>query len=248
MNPADQTRIRLDHEIEHHRQIAPRAEVIWNWASPSGRRRAARRAAFFIAALEAAPGQRALELGCGSGVFLERAVATRASVVAFDLSADLIARARAKVAGRGRASFCCGNAERLPFPDRTFDVVFGSSILHHLDLPAAFAELFRVLRPGGRLVFAEPNLLNPQIALSFCVLPRRRSGLSPDEMAFTRFTCRASLARAGFAEIESEPYDFLHPIVPAALVGCVEALSLRLERIPLLREIAGSQLIRARRP
>jgi SAM-dependent methyltransferase len=248
MSPADDASTRLDREIEHHRQIAPEAEAVWNWDSPSGRRRAARRAAFFTAALETIPGRRALELGCGSGVFLERAVATRAAIIALDLSTDLIEQARAKIAGQGQAAFCCGNAERLPFPAESFDLVFGSSILHHLHLEAAFAELFRVLRPGGRLVFAEPNLFNPQIALTFCLLPRQRFGLSPDEMAFTRFKARSELRQAGFVDVESEPYDFLHPLVPAPLVGLVESVSLGLERIPLLREIAGSQLIRARRP
>ena len=239
---------RLAREREHHRAIAPRAEVVWNWASPSGRRRAARRGEFYAQALAAAGGRRALELGCGSGVFLERTVTTGAAIVAIDLSLDLIAQAREKLGGRGRAWLCCANAERLPFPHAAFDLVYGSSILHHLNLPAALRELHRVLRPGGLLVFAEPNLLNPQIALSFRLLPREWSGLSPDEMAFTRFSARRILAELGFVDVSSEPYDFLHPVVPAALVGVVERLSLWLERIPLVREIAGSQIIRARRP
>lgn len=238
---------RLAREQKHHREIAPRAEVVWNWASPSGRRRAARRAGFYLEALATRNGLRALELGCGSGVFLERAATTPAAIVALDLSMELIAQARDKVGGRG-VSFCCGNAEGLPFADRTFDVVYGSSILHHLNLRSALGELFRVLRPGGRLVFAEPNLLNPQIALSFRVLPRRWSGLSDDEMAFTRFAAARLLREAGFGDVSSQPYDFLHPIVPGPLVGLAARLSPWLEGIPLLREIAGSQIIRARRP
>jgi SAM-dependent methyltransferase len=239
---------RLRHEQAFHREIAPRAEVVWNWASPSGRQRAARRAGFFVEALAGRPEARALELGVGSGVFLEPVVASGAAVVALDLSTELIQQAREKVRATGRARFCCGNAERLPFPDQTFDLVYGSSILHHLDLPTAARELLRVLRPGGRFVFAEPNAINPQIALTFRVLPRSWSGLSPDEQAFSRFRARRVLGDAGFVDVASEPYDFLHPFVPAPLVGLVERLSLGLERVPLLREIAGSQIIRARRP
>jgi SAM-dependent methyltransferase len=240
---------RLAREREHHREIAPRAEVVWNWASPSGRCRAARRAGFYLEAIAAFGARRALELGCGSGVFLERIVTSQAAVVALDLSTDLLTQARDKLRARARsAAFCCGNAEQLPFPDGAFDAVYGSSILHHLDLRVALAELYRVLRPGGRLVFAEPNLLNPQIALSFHVLPRRWNGFSDDEMAFTRFAVVRLLREAGFADATSEPYDFLHPIVPGPLVGLVARLSLWLEHVPLVREIAGSQIIRARRP
>jgi SAM-dependent methyltransferase len=248
MTSAPDAAQRIARELDHDRRIAPRAEAVWNWASPAGRRRAARRAGFYIEVLDAAPGLSALEVGCGSGVFLEPAVATRASIVALDLSTDLISQAREKVTGRGRAAFCCGNAQRLPFPDAVFDVVFGSSILHHLELRSAFREILRVLRPGGRMVFAEPNLLNPHIALTFRVLPREWGGLSPDEMAFSRFAVQRLLEELGFVEVSSEPYDFLHPIVPAPLVAAVECLSRWLERVPLVREIAGSQIIRARRP
>ena len=43
-----------------------------------------------------------------------------------------------------------------------------------------------MLRPGGRIAFTEPNIMNPQVAFMFLVGPRERLGLSPDEMAFSR--------------------------------------------------------------
>jgi len=248
--PCDRSPERLAHEIAHHDAIAPRAETVWNWASPSGRRRAARRASFFVEQLRAAPGLRALEIGCGSGVFLERALTSGARVVAVDLSLTLLARVCAKLgqATSGGPQLLCADAERLPFKDASFDVVYGSSILHHLDLSVALRSVHRVLRPGGQLVFAEPNLLNPHVALQFRVFPREWSGFSPDEQAFTRFRARRLAQEAGFVDVSSEPYDFLHPLVPEPLADVVAALSLWLERVPILREIAGSQLIRARKP
>jgi SAM-dependent methyltransferase len=241
---------RLAHEIAHHDAIAPRAEIVWNWASPSGRRRVERRASFFVEQINAIPGLRALEIGCGSGVFLARTLASGGRVVAVDLSLTMIETLRARL-GQVTSDglrLLCADAERLPFRDASFDVVYGSSVLHHLDLPVALREIHRVLRAGGRLVFAEPNLLNPHVALQFRVLPRAWSSFSPDEQAFSRFRARRLLRAAGFVEVSSEPYDFLHPLVPAPLIDMVASLSLWLERIPVLREIAGSQLLKARKP
>ena len=248
--PSNSSAGRLEREIAHSQAIAPNAEAVWNWASASGRRRAARRAGFFLESLNAAPGLSALELGCGSGVFLERAATSTASVVAIDLSIEMLARVRAKLSQNtcDRPRLLCADGERLPFRDESFDVVFGSSILHHLRLPTALRELHRVLRHRGQLVFAEPNLLNPHIALAYHVFPREWSGFSPDEQAFSRFRIRRLLVDTGFVDVSSEPYDFLHPLVPARLIDVVSALSLWLERVPLLREIAGSQLLRARKP
>jgi len=240
---------RLAREIDFHRDIADHAELIWNWDSASGRRRAARRADLLAENADLRPGRRALELGCGTGIFLEKVAARGASVTGIDLSADLLARCAARVKGTATVRLVRGNAMRMPFPDGAFDAVYGSSILHHLDLGAALSEVARVLRPGGRMAFAEPNILNPQVAVMFKLgLTKRYFGVSPDEMAFTRFRAAAAARRAGLAEVEVRPFDFLHPATPPALIAAVERLGRTVERVPLAREIAGSMLIAARRP
>jgi hypothetical protein len=76
---------------------------------------------------------------------------------------------------------------------------------------------------------------------------RPRFGVSPDEMAFSRFRARRALAAAGFVDVVVEPFDFLHPGLPAGWVERGLAVSRALERLPLVREIAGSLLMRARR-
>jgi SAM-dependent methyltransferase len=240
---------RLAREIAHHRRIAPFAEAIWSWSSPSGSARAERRAGLFVAHGALGPGRRALELGCGTGIFLERVARSGAAIVGIDLSEDLLAKARARMRPFANVVLARGNAETLPYPDASFDVVYGSSVLHHLDLDAALREAHRVLRPGGRIVFAEPNAINPQLVLLFRVRHlRERFGVSPDELAFSRWRARAALAEAGFVDVHVTPYDFLHPSTPRALVPAVARASRLLERVPLVREIAGSLLIRARRP
>jgi SAM-dependent methyltransferase len=239
---------RLAREIAHGRKIAGNAESVWFWESPAGRRRADRRAELFIEHGGLAPGRRALELGCGTGVFLERVARSGASLHGLDLSEDLLEKARARVKELSNVVLDRGNAEATPYPEGHFDAVYGSSILHHLNLDAALAEAHRVLRPGGRVVFAEPNILNPQVLLMFHFGPlKERFGVSPDEMAFSRFRARRALERAGFVDVRVEPFDFLHPGIPAGWVERGLATSRALERIPLVREIAGSMLMRARR-
>ncbi len=239
---------RLAREVEHGRKIAANAESVWFWESPAGRRRADRRAELFVEHGGLGPGKRALELGCGTGVFLERVARCGASLHGLDLSEDLLDKARARVGGLANVVLDRGNAEATPYPEARFDAVYGSSILHHLDLEAALAEAHRVLRPGGRLVFAEPNILNPQVLLMFRFGPlKERFGVSPDEMAFSRFRARRALAGAGFVDVSVEPFDFLHPSIPRGWVERGLRASRALERVPLVREIAGSLLMRARR-
>ena len=115
------------------------------------------------------PYQRVLEVGCGTGFFLlnlwQAGIVGEAHCT--DLSAGMVNRcvangARLGVAVHGRVA----DVEALPYPDGTFHLVLGHAVAHHLpDLPAAFAELRRVLRPGGLLVIAgEPTRTGDRIA------------------------------------------------------------------------------------
>jgi len=246
--PSPETEARLAREIEHHRRIAERAEEIWNWDSPAGRCRADRRAQLFVEHGGLGPGRKVLEIGCGTGVFLEKVAASGAHITGIDLSEDLLARARARLAGASNVTLDRGNAEDLPYPDGQFDAVYGSSVLHHLDLVAALRAAHRVLRPGGRLVFAEPNALNPQVMVMFHFGPTKEHfGVSPDEKAFSRFRARSALLAQEFVDVVVEPFDFLHPSTPSAWLTRVSRLGVALERTPLVREIAGSLLMRARK-
>ena len=240
---------RLAREIDFHRGIADRAELIWNWESPSGRRRAARRAQLLAKNAEVVPGRSVLELGCGTGIFLEKIAASGARITGIDLSADLLAKCAARMRGASNVRLIRGNAEQMPFAEGTFDAVYGSSILHHLGLEAALAEVRRVLRPGGRMAFAEPNILNPQVAVMFHLgMTKEYFGVSPDEMAFSRFRASSALRAAGFTQISVTPFDFLHPATPVPAMNAVEGIGRALEKIPLVREIAGSMVISARKP
>ena len=84
-------------EIEHGRLIAGQEESVWHWGTPAGRLRVDRRAKLIADAAGLTTGVRALELGCGTGIFTRRFAATGASIVAIDVSPELLDRAVAKI-------------------------------------------------------------------------------------------------------------------------------------------------------
>ena len=222
-------------------------ERVWGWGTPAGSVRAHRRADLIAMGAGLRPGRRALEVGCGTGTFTEIFASTGADLVAVDISAELLEKARARRLPPGRVRFL-----EMPFEEchveGTFDAVIGSSILHHLDVPAVLPKIFALLKEGGRMVFAEPNMLNPQIALQKNIpWLKRLLGDSPDETAFVRWSFLRSLRDAGFGDIVITPFDWLHPAIPAPMISVVSRLGSCLERTPGIREFAGSLLIRARR-
>ncbi|MGY1640038.1 class I SAM-dependent methyltransferase [Geodermatophilus sp. SYSU D00703] len=107
--------------------------------------------------VELRPGQRVLEIGCGTGSLLLAAKQAQPEAVAVGLDPDLaaLARARRKARRRGLAvQLDRGYADALPYPDGSLDVVLSSFMLHHLpddQRESAMREVVRVLRPGGAL-------------------------------------------------------------------------------------------------
>jgi 2-polyprenyl-3-methyl-5-hydroxy-6-metoxy-1,4-benzoquinol methylase len=236
---------RLRHEIEHGRYLASHgAGEIWNWEGVAGRRRWSRRVALLTGHLSA--GMKVLELGCGTGYFTQELAKTGAAITAIDISPDLLELARGNVPAPN-VTFAVENAYATRFGDGWFDTVVGISVLHHLDIELGLAEIARVLKPAGTICFSEPNMLNPQIAIQKNVPAIKRwLGDSPDETAFIKWGLASRLRRHGFTGVRVEPFDFLHPSLPAPVVPIADPVCRFLERIPLLREIAGSLYVVAK--
>jgi SAM-dependent methyltransferase len=240
---------RAGREVRHGEFLAAgNPERTWGWGTPAGQLRAARRAALIAAGAGLGPGVHALELGCGTGLFTEFFAATGARITAIDLSDDLLAFARARSLDPSRVQFQLGRFEDLRGAE-PFDAVVGSSVLHHLDLHDAIENAIRLLKPGGRFSFAEPNMLNPQVFLErqFSFLPIF-SYTSPDETAFVRWRLARTLERHGLSDIRITPFDWLHPHTPPALIPAVSAIGALIEAIPIAREFSGSLSIRACKP
>lgn len=222
-------------------------EFVWGQSTHAGRLRIARRAKLVIDACGLKPGMKVLELGCGSGNYTELYAKSGADILAVDLSEDLLEIARKRLP---HVRFQIAAAESLEgIADNSLDCVIGNAVLHHFEVPLALRAMHRVLKPGGMIAFTEPNMMNPQIALQKNIPPLKRLlGDSPHETAFFRWSIVALLKKIGFTDARAVPFDFVHPWLPGFLASPIEKLSYALERIPGVKEIAGSLLISALKP
>ena len=110
-----------------------------------------------------------LEVGCGTGFFLLNLA--QAGIIGNAYCTDISPGMVAQCVENGRrlgidVTGEVADAEALPYDDASFDLVIGHAVIHHLpNLPAAFSEFHRVLKPGGRLVIAgEPTQLGDRVA------------------------------------------------------------------------------------
>jgi arsenite methyltransferase len=120
---------------------------------------------FALGALE--PGEAVLDVGSGAGtdsLVAAQMVGAEGRVTGIDMTPEMLAKARAAAAEMGTTNveFVEGEVERLHFADATFDVVISNGVIDLIpDKDAVFAEIERVLRPGGRIQVADVTIQNP---------------------------------------------------------------------------------------
>jgi SAM-dependent methyltransferase len=166
--------------------------------------------------------ERSLEIGAGTGYFslnlLQTGVVREATCT--DISPGMITTLGANAVRLGlTVRTARADAESLPFADQSFDLVLGHAVLHHLpDLSRAFAEFHRVLRPGGRIVFAgEPSRFGDRLA----AVPKRGAmALAPIWRAL--ICARGTRARsepgpAAPQDHQLEQFVDIHAFLPADL-------------------------------
>lgn len=155
------------------------------------------------------PSDRALEFGCGTGTTALRLAPSVGSLIASDISGEMIAIAREKHAAAdaetaaAALTFVQSALEALACPGESFDVVMGFSAVHLVpDLGDGLAQVHRLLKPGGLFISKTPCLgdMNPLILAALPVM--RFFGKAPNVLIFTSGELQAAIAAAGFDIIE----------------------------------------------
>ena len=179
----------------------------------------------FIARLHLPPGPcRLLDVACGTGNLSLPAARAGATVTGVDIAPNLLVQARERAAAEGLSiAFDEGDAEALPYPDASFDVVvtmFGAMFAPRPEVVAA--ELARVLKPGGLLAMANWNPAGFS-GLMFKVGSQHAPpppGIPPPSSWGDETTARARLS-VDFVEVATKiiPIDFDLPFSPAGTVA-----------------------------
>ena len=168
----------------------------------------------------ARPAERVLDVGCGTGgttAELARAVGANGHVLGVDIAEPLIGAARAQ--GLGNATFEVGDATTYPFDARSIDLVFSRfGVMFFGDPVAAFGNIHRAMKPGGRMVFVcwrtaqeNPWAAVPMRAAQPFLPPMERPGPEdPGQYSFgDRGRVERILGEAGFSSLAIEPVDLM---------------------------------------
>jgi protein-L-isoaspartate O-methyltransferase len=194
-----------------------------------------------------------LEIGCGTGdLAAYLATHSQGQIYGIDQSEKFLTMAKENH----------GHLKNLHFIKHTFsqtqsqtnplalkaNAIVGNGILHHLYyfLDESLSYFYDQLQPNGKIVFWEPNLLNPYVYFIFSYPKFRQwAHLEKDEMAFTQSFIESRLRKAKFKNIKVECKDFLLPNTPSSLVKLVIDLGAQLEKNNLLSQWAQSLFIYA---
>jgi arsenite methyltransferase len=168
------------------------------------------------------PGETVLDLGSGGGIDVllsAKRVGPTGRAYGVDMTDEMLDLARRNAAGVSNVEFLKGTIEQVPLPAGSVDVVISNCVINlSLDKPAVFAEMYRVLRPGGRVgvsdVVAEDGLTPDQRA-------ERGNWVGCVAGALSRQEYAEGLAAAGFTSVEIR---FTHPVADGMHSAVVRAV------------------------
>ena len=186
-----------------------------------------------------------LEVGCGTGVYTDELRKINSGMVAVDISPKMMATAVKKYPS---VNFMQMDTKNLGFKDCSFDVVFSAFLLQHVNAKSTIQEMYRILKSGGYLVAFVPNILNPiHYGRARNCLVRAVVKETSQSEDFTRWQWVRILSSLGYGEITVRPISFDSPHTPMFLAKTVIFISSILERMPIVREFAGSLMIIGRK-
>jgi ubiquinone/menaquinone biosynthesis C-methylase UbiE len=197
-----------------------------------------------------AAGKDVLEVGCGTGLILERVASFSDEAWGFDLSSGMLARARTRGLRVAQAS-----VTDIPFPDERFDVTCSFKVLAHVEpIRAAVAELARVTRRGGYLLLEFYNPLSLRYLVKRLKPPHAISEKISDDAVFTRYDTLAAVRSYLPPDCAVVTVRGVRVVTVTALIHRIPALHAlfsRLERgaadAPLLRRLGGFMIVVAQK-
>jgi ubiquinone/menaquinone biosynthesis C-methylase UbiE len=161
-----------------------------------------------------AAGKVALEVGCGTGLILQRTAKSAREALGIDLSAGMLARARQRGLRVVQAS-----ATALPFATASVDVAYSFKVLAHIpDIRGALAEMARVVRPGGWVLAEFYNARSLRRLVKALKPPTAVSETTHDEHVFTRYDDAAAIRGYLPAELDWVTTRGIRVITPVAKV------------------------------
>jgi len=155
-----------------------------------------------------------LDIGCGTGLFIERYLTSGNCAIGIDISRGMITQARERCP---LSEFIVGTAETLPFYENTFDAVTSLLAFSYIEKPDKMAaDIYRILRPGGRLALCTlgKNFLTSIVPALYRIgekMEIRRIGVGDfDERYYSEEEMNTILTGAGFVDVMVKRCSFAH--------------------------------------
>ena len=195
------------------------------------------------------PSESILEIGAGGGIWTRELAAVfrgENEITAAIFNGDLAeSKDWAEIASVRRRVI----TSLRELPEESFDYIIGTAILCHDRFAENLSALYRLLKPGGQILFFEQNFRNPQVFVK-SVIPAigRWSGNARCQIGIGKTDFRNNAWQRGFRDIEAVPYDIIHPLLPKRALPAVQSVAFIFEHTPVVRDLCGTFYLWARKP
>lgn len=188
---------------------------------------------------------KAIEFGCGTGLYTKEFVRHNRNLLATDISESMLAEAKQYCPN---ARFSEIDARRTHICYEAYDVVLSAFVLQHVDTTLVLPEMYRILKVGGSFGAFVPNIVN-LLHYSRARVGIMRKILKEDSQSidFDRWEWQRLLPTYGFKDVRVIPIEFTSPYMPSALIPFGTRIGQLLEAIPVVREYAGTLMIVAKK-